>query len=155
LPHRSKGSSYRQFVEGILKKTLVTIPHGYSTKYVSYVRQCPNPFQSHPETAYSAQGRNKFPDQVAHQTRIFLTIWTYIITELLGFRTLSIVRILIITRKRIIIIKIRTMDKVRKPSNSVCYTPSSEPYRIYILLRCMLQFVYADLIKTSFNILMK
>jgi hypothetical protein len=22
------------------------------------------------------------------------------------------------------------MDKVRKPSNSVCYTPSSEPYRI-------------------------
>jgi hypothetical protein len=23
------------------------------------------------------------------------------------------------------------MDKVRKPSNSVCYTPSSEPYRIY------------------------
>jgi hypothetical protein len=24
------------------------------------------------------------------------------------------------------------MDKVRKPSNSVCYTPSSEPYRIEI-----------------------
>jgi hypothetical protein len=24
------------------------------------------------------------------------------------------------------------MDKVRKPSNSVCYTPSSEPYRIYL-----------------------
>jgi hypothetical protein len=23
------------------------------------------------------------------------------------------------------------MDKVRKPSNSVCYTPSTEPYRIY------------------------
>jgi hypothetical protein len=23
------------------------------------------------------------------------------------------------------------MDKVQKPSNSVCYTPSSEPYRIY------------------------
>jgi hypothetical protein len=23
------------------------------------------------------------------------------------------------------------MDKVRKPSNSVCYTPSSEPSRIY------------------------
>jgi hypothetical protein len=23
------------------------------------------------------------------------------------------------------------MDKVRNPSNSVCYTPSSEPYRIY------------------------
>jgi hypothetical protein len=23
------------------------------------------------------------------------------------------------------------MDKVRKPSNSVCYTPSSEPYRIF------------------------
>jgi hypothetical protein len=26
------------------------------------------------------------------------------------------------------------MDKVRKPSNSVCYTPSSEPYRIYVFL---------------------
>jgi hypothetical protein len=24
------------------------------------------------------------------------------------------------------------MDKARKPSNSVCYTPSSEPYRIKI-----------------------
>jgi hypothetical protein len=23
------------------------------------------------------------------------------------------------------------MDKVQNPSNSVCYTPSSEPYRIY------------------------
>jgi hypothetical protein len=23
------------------------------------------------------------------------------------------------------------MDKVRNPSNSACYTPSSEPYRIY------------------------
>jgi hypothetical protein len=23
------------------------------------------------------------------------------------------------------------MDKVRKPSNSVCYTPSSEPYKSY------------------------
>jgi hypothetical protein len=31
----------------------------------------------------------------------------------------------------LVIIKIRTMDKVRNPSNSVCYTPSSEPYRIY------------------------
>jgi hypothetical protein len=26
------------------------------------------------------------------------------------------------------------MDKVRNPSNSVCYTPSSEPYRIYSYL---------------------
>jgi hypothetical protein len=25
------------------------------------------------------------------------------------------------------------MDKVRKPSNSVCYTPSSEPSRIYMI----------------------
>jgi hypothetical protein len=25
------------------------------------------------------------------------------------------------------------MDEVRKPINSVCYTPSSEPYRIYFL----------------------
>jgi hypothetical protein len=32
----------------------------------------------------------------------------------------------------LVIIKIRTMDKVRNPSNSVCYTPSSEPYRIYL-----------------------
>jgi hypothetical protein len=24
----------------------------------------------------------------------------------------------------------RTMEKVQKPSNSVCYTPSSEPFRI-------------------------
>jgi hypothetical protein len=35
---------------------------------------------------------------------------------------------------RKIIIKIRTMDKVRNPSNSVCYTPSSEPYRIYMVV---------------------
>jgi hypothetical protein len=26
------------------------------------------------------------------------------------------------------------MDEVRKPSNSACYTPSSEPYRIYLLI---------------------
>jgi hypothetical protein len=26
----------------------------------------------------------------------------------------------------------RTMEKVQKPSNSVCYTPSSEPFRIYL-----------------------
>jgi hypothetical protein len=33
--------------------------------------------------------------------------------------------------------KIRTMDKVRKPNISVCYTPSSESYSIYIdLLVC-------------------
>jgi hypothetical protein len=38
-------------------------------------------------------------------------------TELLGFRTLSIVRIFFL-----VIIKIRTMDKVRNPSNSVWYT---------------------------------
>jgi hypothetical protein len=25
------------------------------------------------------------------------------------------------------------MDKFRKPSNSVCYTPSSQPYRIYFI----------------------
>jgi hypothetical protein len=29
--------------------------------------------------------------------------------------------------------KIRTMDKVRKPSICVCYTPSSEPYSIYVV----------------------
>jgi hypothetical protein len=28
--------------------------------------------------------------------------------------------------------KIRTMDKVGKPNISVCYTPSSEPYSIYM-----------------------
>jgi hypothetical protein len=27
----------------------------------------------------------------------------------------------------------QTMEKVQKPSTSVCYTPSSEPFRIYIL----------------------
>jgi hypothetical protein len=26
------------------------------------------------------------------------------------------------------------MDKVRNPSNSVCYTPSSEPYKSYFML---------------------
>jgi hypothetical protein len=26
------------------------------------------------------------------------------------------------------------MDKFREPSNSVCYTPSSEPYRIYKII---------------------
>jgi hypothetical protein len=30
------------------------------------------------------------------------------------------------------------MDEVQKPINSVCYTPSSEPYRLYILLLCLL-----------------
>jgi hypothetical protein len=28
-------------------------------------------------------------------------------------------------------LKYRTMDKVQKPSNSECYTPSLEPFRIY------------------------
>jgi hypothetical protein len=28
--------------------------------------------------------------------------------------------------------KTRTMEKVQKPSNSVCYTPLSEPYKIYV-----------------------
>jgi hypothetical protein len=27
------------------------------------------------------------------------------------------------------------MDKVQKPSDSECYTPSSEPYRFYLMLR--------------------
>jgi hypothetical protein len=35
--------------------------------------------------------------------------------------------------------KIRTMDKVQNPSNSVCYTPSSEPYRIYFKIACFAQ----------------
>jgi hypothetical protein len=26
----------------------------------------------------------------------------------------------------------RTMDKVQKPNNPECYTPSSEPFRIYL-----------------------
>jgi hypothetical protein len=30
-----------------------------------------------------------------------------------------------------IVFRIWMMDKVQKPSNSVCYTPLSEPYRIY------------------------
>jgi hypothetical protein len=32
--------------------------------------------------------------------------------------------------------KIRTIDKVRKPNISVCYTPSSEPYRVYLHSYC-------------------
>jgi hypothetical protein len=30
--------------------------------------------------------------------------------------------------------RIRAMDEVRKPSNFVCYLPSSEPYRIYMMM---------------------
>jgi hypothetical protein len=33
--------------------------------------------------------------------------------------------------------KIRTMDKIRNPNISVCYTPSSEPYSIYCHLGFM------------------
>jgi hypothetical protein len=44
-----------------------------------------------------------------------LVLINYFETEILGFRTLSIVRIFLTT-------------KVRKPNISVCYTPSSEPY---------------------------
>jgi hypothetical protein len=29
----------------------------------------------------------------------------------------------------------RTIEKAQKPSNSVCYTPSSEPFRIYIFMK--------------------
>jgi hypothetical protein len=29
------------------------------------------------------------------------------------------------------------MDKVEKPSNSVCYTPSSKPYIIYLIKVCL------------------
>jgi hypothetical protein len=32
----------------------------------------------------------------------------------------------------------RMMDKVQKPSNPECYTPSSEPFKIYISLRLLL-----------------
>jgi hypothetical protein len=33
-----------------------------------------------------------------------------------------------------IFLEYRMMDKVQEPSNSVCYTPSSEPFRIYMSL---------------------
>jgi hypothetical protein len=39
-------------------------------------------------------------------------------------------------KRRVFIFKffrIRTMDEVRKPFNSMCYTPSSEPYKTYLL----------------------
>jgi hypothetical protein len=45
------------------------------------------------------------------------------------------------------------MDKVKKPSNSECYTLSSEPFRIYTYLACpIISFnpvflVYALLVK--------
>jgi hypothetical protein len=73
-------------------------------------------------------------------------------TEILGFRTLSIVRIFLNNNEKTqcfrnwicfrpqvredtysvgSLRKIRTMDKVRKPNISVCYTPLSEPYSIY------------------------
>jgi hypothetical protein len=65
----------------------------------------------------------------------------------MGFRTSSIVRILnnkkiknttfrkqVQFPKRHVFIfelfKVWTMDEVRKPINSVCYTTSSEPYKI-------------------------
>jgi hypothetical protein len=49
----------------------------------------------------------------------------------------------------------QTMDKVRKPSNPECYTPSSEPFRIYlhknrvcrsriILIRLQKETLYVD-----------
>jgi hypothetical protein len=31
-----------------------------------------------------------------------------------------------------------TMDKVQKPSHPKCHTPSSEPFRIYLILSCIL-----------------
>jgi c-di-GMP-related signal transduction protein len=34
-------------------------------------------------------------------------------------------------------LKYRTVDKVQKPSNSECYTTSSEPFRIYLNNRCL------------------
>jgi hypothetical protein len=48
-------------------------------------------------------------------------------SELLGFRILTIFRPVSILR----FLEYRTMDKVRKPSNSDCYTPSSERFSIY------------------------
>jgi hypothetical protein len=45
-------------------------------------------------------------------------------SELLGFRSLSIVSK---------ILEYRTMDDVRKPRNSECYTPSSKPFRVYMI----------------------
>jgi hypothetical protein len=38
------------------------------------------------------------------------------------------------------------MDKVRKPSNFMCYTPSSEPYRIYSFSNYLQpSFIFSDL----------
>jgi hypothetical protein len=34
--------------------------------------------------------------------------------------------------KRCVRLEYRTMDKVQKPSNPMCYTPSSEPFKIYL-----------------------
>jgi hypothetical protein len=36
------------------------------------------------------------------------------------------------------------MGKVRKPSNSVCYKPSSEVFRIYRIVGCSLSKAFVD-----------
>jgi hypothetical protein len=50
----------------------------------------------------------------------------------LGFRTLSNVRIFLNNNEKLLFRKMRTIEKVRKRNISVCYTPSSEPYSIYL-----------------------
>jgi hypothetical protein len=56
------------------------------------------------------------------------------IERLVGFWTLSIVQYSLIFG----IFEYWTMDKVQKPTNSECYTPSSEPIRIYMIERVYL-----------------
>jgi hypothetical protein len=48
-----------------------------------------------------------------------------------------------------------TMDKVRKPNISVCYTPSSEPYSIYMLkLFCYFNEIFIFyFLNDNFNVL--
>jgi hypothetical protein len=46
------------------------------------------------------------------------------------------------------------MDKVRKPNISVCYTPSSELYSIYIRLQ-FTGILFVDLEKSFYNLQLK
>jgi hypothetical protein len=65
---------------------------------------------------------------------------------LLSFWTLSIVRIYTNRKQNVsetgsvsetlcfLFVEIRTMDKVQKLSSNECYTPSSEPFRMYVIV---------------------
>jgi hypothetical protein len=47
----------------------------------------------------------------------------------------------------------RTLDKVQKPSNSVSYTPSSDPFRVCSLCCCFLETLIVPLVVYSISVL--